>query len=327
MYKFAIIGAGRIARVHAAAIAAHPKADLVLCASPRVKAAQELVQPFGAAASAEVEDVFSNPDIDAVLVCSPTSYHVDQIINAVTAGKAVLTEKPVDLDLARVDECLAAIAGSEHRAQVGFNRRFDPSVAEVLGRVKRGDIGEPTQLTIISRDASPPPASYVAGSGGIFRDMTIHDLDLARAFLGEFVEVSATGQSWDPAINDFDGGTITLTAADGAMATIINSRRCASGYDQRLEAFGTLGSLEVTNQRATSVRYNTAFASHETSPYLTHFQDRYARSYLAQLDQLISALDGDVAPGPTIRDGRSALELADAATESAMSRRSVPVGQ
>lgn len=325
VHRFAIIGAGRIAGVHAAAIASHPRAELALCASRRLESAQRLAAPFGGEGTDSLEDVYSSSCIDAVIICSPTIHHVEQIVSCVNGGKAVLTEKPVDLDLARVDDCIRAISGSEQRVMVGFNRRFDPSFAEVLSRVQKGEIGKLEQLTIISRDAAPPPPHYAAGSGGIFRDMTIHDFDMARAFLGDFVQVSAVGQDWDPATDDFTGGVVTMTAPNGAVATIINSRRCASGYDQRLEAFGSTGSLQVGNQRATSVTYNNAAVSHETSAYLTHFQDRYAHSYTAQLDQFISSLEEGTAPSPSIIDGRSALVLADAATESALWRRPLSV--
>ncbi|WNB87075.1 Gfo/Idh/MocA family oxidoreductase [Cellulomonas sp. ATA003] len=183
MIDIAVIGAGRIGAVHAASVAAHPGTRLALVADPFGDGAARLAAPYGARATTRVEDVFEAADVDAVIIGSPTPLHVDQIVASVHAGKAALCEKPVDLSLDRVDACLAAIAGQEHRVMIGFNRRFDPSIAQIHARVADGEIGPLEQLTIISRDPAAPPAAYVAQSGGIFRDMTIHDLDMAAHFL------------------------------------------------------------------------------------------------------------------------------------------------
>lgn len=317
MVRIAVIGAGRIGAVHAATVAHHPDAELRLVHDPVGNAAEQLAAAHGARATHELADVYAAEDVDAVIVASPTPLHVDHLLGAVRAGKAVLCEKPVDLDLARVEECIAAIAGHEHRVMVGFNRRFDPSFAEIHARVQQGEIGPLEQLTIISRDPAPPPAAYVAVSGGIFRDMTIHDLDTARYLLGEIVEVSAVGQRLDPDYGDFDGAVTTLVAASGAVATIVNSRHCATGYDQRLEAFGPLGSLEALNHTAGSVRHSSATQSGAAAPYLAFFLERYAAAYRHELSHFIDAVRTGRAPSPTLEDGRAALVLADAATRSA----------
>lgn len=329
MMRFAVIGAGRIGAVHAAAIAAHPAAELVLVADPDAAAAARLAESFGARWSEAAADVFADATVEAVVVGSPTGYHVEQIIAAAQAGKAVLAEKPVDLGLARVDECIAAVGANADRVMVGFNRRFDPGFAEVKRRIDAGEIGPLEQLTIISRDPAAPPPAYLAGSGGIFRDMTIHDLDMARYLMGEVVAVSAVGQQLDPAIaavGDLDAAVLTLTGASGAVATIINSRHCASGYDQRLEAFGPLGSLEARNHTATSVRFNGAEVSDAAGPYLAFFLERYAVAYRAELDHFIAAIRRGVAPSPSLVDGREALVLADAATVSAQTGAQVRLG-
>jgi myo-inositol 2-dehydrogenase/D-chiro-inositol 1-dehydrogenase len=318
MLTFAIIGAGRIGTVHAASVAGHPGARLGVVVDPVPGAAERLAEPFGARSATDVAAAFED-GIDAVIVGSPTPFHVDHILAAVQAGKAVLVEKPVDLDLARVDECIASVRGSEHRVMVGFNRRFDPGVAEVIERVRHGEIGPVRQLTIVSRDPAPPPLAYIAQSGGMFRDMTIHDFDLARAILGDFVEVDAFGQRSDPALEefgDFDGAITTLRTADGSIATVVNSRYCAAGYDQRLEAFGPLGSLETANHRETSVVLNARNGS-TNGPFQNFFLARYAQAYRAELDHFISSIGEGTAPLPGLQDGRAALVLADAATRSA----------
>jgi myo-inositol 2-dehydrogenase / D-chiro-inositol 1-dehydrogenase len=322
MIRFAVIGAGRIGNVHARTVAAHPGTELVVVADPMGDSAARLAARYGAPRSTtDVADVYAAADVDAVVVGSPTPFHVEQIIASVRAGKAVLAEKPVDLEISRVDECIAAIAGHEDRVMIGFNRRFDPSFAEVRSRVAAGEIGPLEQLTIISRDPAPPPVAYIAASGGIFRDMSIHDLDMARFLLGDIVEVRAVGQHLDPEIaaaGDFDAAVVTLVAASGAVATVINSRHCATGYDQRLEAFGARGSLEVTNQTATTVRLSTATVSGAANPYLDFFLQRYADAYRLELTHFIDSLAAGVPASPTILDGREALVLADAAARSAI---------
>ncbi|MFC0680497.1 inositol 2-dehydrogenase [Lysobacter korlensis] len=326
--RLALIGAGRIGRIHARNIATHPDAELALVADPVAGAADAVAAPLGVRTSADVADAYTADDVDAVVICSPTPFHVEHITGAIAAGKAVLVEKPVDLDLARVDECIAAIAGAEHRVMVAFNRRFDTGNALVQRRLAEGEIGPLEQLTIVSRDPAPPPASYIAQSGGIFRDMTIHDFDLARFLLGDFVEVHAMGQRLDSGIaaaGDFSAAVVTMSTATGAVATIINSRHCATGYDQRIEAFGESGSLETVNQLTSTVRYSGPSTSGAASPYLDFFLERYADAYRAELDAFLRAIGDGVAPSPSIFDGREALLLADAATRSATTGERVRV--
>jgi myo-inositol 2-dehydrogenase/D-chiro-inositol 1-dehydrogenase len=319
MLRLAIIGAGRIGQVHARTISTHPDAELVLISDPVPGAAARLAGTFGVRYTQDVEDVYAADDVDAVVVCSPTRFHVDQVMASVAAGKAVLTEKPVDLSVDRVDECLAAIKGNEHRVMVGFNRRFDPGVRELKQRVDAGEIGDLRQLTIVSRDPAAPPAAYLDGSGGIFRDMTIHDFDMARFLLGDFAEVSASGHAFIDEIGeigDIDTATVTLTTATGAVCTILNSRVCAAGYDQRMEAFGPLGALETTNLRSTGVRFSGAAGTDVAGPYLPFFLERYAQAYTNELDHFITSIESGVAPTPSVLDGRAALALADAADAS-----------
>jgi myo-inositol 2-dehydrogenase/D-chiro-inositol 1-dehydrogenase len=326
MLTFALIGAGRIGTVHAASIAAHPGARLGVVVDPVPGAAERLAEPYGARSATDITAAFGD-GIDAVIVGSPTPFHVDHMLAAIEAGKGVLVEKPVDLDLARVDECIASVRGSEHRVMVGFNRRFDPGVAELIERVRHGQVGPVRQLTIISRDPAPPPVAYLAQSGGMFRDMSIHDFDLARAILGDFVEVQAFGQRSDPALEqlgDFDAAVTTLRTADGSIATVVNSRYCAAGYDQRIEAFGPLGSLETANHRETSVVFNSGAGS-TSGQYQNFFLARYAQAYRAELDHFISSIEAGAAPHPGLHDGRAALVLADAATRSATEGARVPL--
>jgi len=329
MLRLAIIGAGRIGQVHARTVYSHPGAELVTIVDPVPGAAAAVAATYGARATEHVEDVYGDPSIDAVVICSPTTCHVDQIIASVAAGKAVLTEKPVDLRVARVDECLAAIAGSEHRVMVGFNRRFDPGVLELKGRLDAGEVGELRQLTIISRDPAAAPAQYMVNSGGIFKDMTIHDFDMVRFLLGDVGEVSASGHAFIEdirGIDDIDTCSVTLTAPSGATATILNSRVCAAGYDQRIEVFGPKGAIETTNLRTTGVRSSGAGGTEVAGPYLPFFLERYAAAYAAELDHFITSIEAGTAPSPSVRDGRAALVIAEAADASLRGHVMVPVG-
>ncbi|RLP11473.1 inositol 2-dehydrogenase [Propionibacterium australiense] len=320
MLNIAVIGAGRIGHVHARTIAGHPEARLALVCDPIGDAAEKLASTHGARAAKDAEEAFADPQVDAVIVGSPTPLHIPHLIAAAKAGKAVLCEKPIALDMADVEAAQADLDAITTPVMFGFNRRFDPSFAAVRAAVQAGRIGALEQLTIISRDPAAPPIEYVKVSGGIFRDMTIHDFDTARFFLGDIVELHAVGQNLDPAIKeagDFDAAVVTLKAASGAVATIINNRHCASGYDQRLEASGRDGALFAENIRGTTVRLSNAEVTDAQEPYLDFFLERYADAYRLELSAFIEAVEAGTTPPTGITDAVEALRLAEAATTSA----------
>lgn len=326
--RFAVVGAGRIGAVHARTIRDHDRAELVLVADPVGDAAARVGAALGADSTTDVDAALTSDAIDAVVVASPTPQHAPHTLAAIGAGKSVLMEKPVALELSEVDACIAALGSDADRVMIGFNRRFDPSVAEVSARVLAGEIGDVEQVLIISRDPAPPPSAYLAVSGGIFKDMTIHDLDMARHLLGEIVSVRATGQHLDPEVEDtYDAATLTLTGASGAVAVVVNSRHSAAGYDQRIEVFGDRGTLEVTNQRSSSVRLHDATGTERSGLFLPFFLERYQRAYAAELDAFISAAIAGTPQTPSIADGRAALALAEAAAESARTGAVVEIGQ
>ncbi|GAA4553221.1 inositol 2-dehydrogenase [Pseudonocardia xishanensis] len=322
MLRVALLGCGRIGRVHATAVTAHPRARLAWVYDPIEAAAEEVAGLHGARHSTDVAAVLADPEVDAVIIASPTATHIDLLTAAVRAGKAVLCEKPIDLDIARVDACRTEIEPYAPTVMLGFNRRFDPSFREIRERVAAGEIGALEQVVIISRDPAPPPPGYVGTSGGLFRDMTIHDFDMARFVLGaqgggEVVAVSAMGSNLISEeiaqVGDIDGAVVTLRSDTGALAQITNSRRCSFGYDQRLEAFGATGMLSAQNQLPTSVRYAGAERSEAAAPYLNFFLERYTTAYAAELDHFVAAVESGTAPSPSFADGRAALVLADAA--------------
>ncbi|SPT52843.1 Inositol 2-dehydrogenase [Actinomyces bovis] len=329
MLNIAIIGAGRIGQVHAKTVAAHPGAKLTLVCDPMGDAAQTLASQYGARACKDAEEVFADAQVDAVVVGSPTPLHIPHLLAAAKAGKAVLCEKPIALDMQDVQAAQAELDAVTTPVMFGFNRRFDPSFNAVHAAMKAGKIGQLEQLTIISRDPAAPPVEYVKVSGGIFRDMTIHDFDMARFFLGDVTEVHSVGQNLDPAIKeagDFDAAVVTLRAASGAVATIINNRHCASGYDQRLEASGSEGTLFAENIRATTVRLSNAEVTDAQEPYLDFFLERYAEAYRLELSAFIEAVEQGQPTPTTMTDAIAALALAEAATESAHTGQPVKLG-
>ncbi|GAA4345182.1 inositol 2-dehydrogenase [Microbacterium rhizosphaerae] len=327
--RFGLIGSGRIGQVHAASIAAEPDAELAWVADPFVDGARAVAAIYGGTATDNADEVFASGQVDAILIASPTPTHVDLIAQAVDARIPVLCEKPIDLDISRVDALRPRVLESGVPVALGFNRRFDPGFSSARARVAAGEIGALEQLTIISRDPSAPPASYVAVSGGIFRDMTIHDFDMARFFVDDIIEVTATGTSTFDAgareHGDFDTAVTTLRGASGTIVTIINSRHSAVGYDQRIEAFGAHGTLSVSNMPTSLVSLSTATSVEGKPPYEPFFLERYSVAYRAELREFINLVRGRQSTSPTFEDGRAALLLADAAQRSATERIVVTV--
>ncbi|HUN11385.1 MAG TPA: inositol 2-dehydrogenase, partial [Rhabdaerophilum sp.] len=251
------------------------------------------------------------------------------IEKAVLAGKAVFCEKPVDLDAGRIRRCLDIVAKAGKPLMIGFNRRFDPNFAALRRRLHAGEIGAIEIVSVVSRDPSPPPAEYVSRSGGLFRDMMIHDFDMARFLLGEEpAEVYAVGSSLvDPAIGkagDVDTAAVLMKTRSGRIAQISNSRRATYGYDQRIEVHGSGGMLRAGNIHETSVESATG-AGFRADPVQNFFLERYAAAYRAELDAFVGAVTGKTAPSPSGLDGLKAQILADAATESRHSGKPVTV--
>ena len=320
MVGMAVLGCGRIGRMHARNLARHPRAKLVMVFDVLAEAAQQTAAELDVKIARSVDEVLSAADVGGVLVATPTDTHVALIKAAVRAGKAVLCEKPVDLDLERARACWSEIAGNKPRVMIGFNRRFDPSFRALRERVQRGEIGTLELAVITSRDPAPPPATYIKASGGLMRDMTIHDFDMARYLAGDIAQVHAFGANLvDPGIGklgDIDTCTISLHARAGALIQINNSRRCVYGYDQRIEAFGSNGMLQAGNQYATSVESWGAGHTGAREPVLHFFIERYREAYTSEVDSFVSSLEQGRPMSPDFGDGLQALRLAVAADES-----------
>ena len=318
--RVALLGAGRIAEVHARGIR-EAGAELAGVFDLRPEAAEKIATRFGGAVYTTAENAINDGAVEVVAIATPTDTHVDYIVQAVSAGKLVFCEKPIDLSVARALECLEKIGEAADRIQIGFNRRFDRTFRHLKERLVEGAVGKLENLTIISRDPAPAPLSYLKTSGGIFKDMTIHDFDMARFILGEEpVEVFGAGSVLvDPeigAIGDHDSTTVFMRTASGVQCQIVNSRRCGYGYDQRIEAFGALGSLIAENPRVDELQISVGESSGCRSRLPTFFLDRYMPSYERQWVSFFDNVGKGKQAEVSFWDGLRALELAEAANTS-----------
>ena len=324
--RFGLLGAGRIGQIHGHNVAAMQGVTLVAVTDAMQDAAQKLAQETGAEVRAETA-ILADPSLDAVMICTPTDTHADLIERAIEAGKAVFCEKPVDLSSERIEACLARISKGGKPLMIGFNRRFDPNFSALKKRLDAGQAGAIELVSIISRDPNPPPVDYVKRSGGLFRDMMIHDFDMARFVTGEdMVEVHAVGSSLvDPKIGaagDVDTAAVMMKTKSGVLVQISNSRRASYGYDQRIEVHGSLGMLRAGNQHESTVEFAGA-NGFLADPVQNFFLERYANAYRLELEAFVSAIKSGQQPSPSGLDGLKAQRLADAATHSAQTGQAV----
>lgn len=327
--RFAVLGAGRIGKVHAATIARSANAGISVVADAMPEAAEALAASVGARV-ASVEAAIEASDVDAVLIATPTDTHADLIEAAARAGKAILCEKPVSLSVERIEACLPVVEKAGVPLMIGFNRRFDPNFAQLKQRLGQGEIGEIEIVTIISRDPAPPPVSYIERSGGLFRDMMIHDFDMARFLVGEeFVTVQALGGALvDKAIGeagDVDTAAVQMQTASGKITVITNSRRATYGYDQRLEVHGSKGMLRAGNVHMSTLERADG-AGFTQDVVQNFFIDRYVAAYAAEVESFIAAMQSGSTPTPSGHDGLMAQRLAEAATESRRTGQVVQLG-
>ncbi|GGH72737.1 inositol 2-dehydrogenase [Paenibacillus silvae] len=309
--RIGIIGAGRIGKIHADNLLRHPQAEIVaisdLFAGPELEA--WATERGISVVTKDSSELIAMPNIDAVLICSSTDTHVPLIEQAAQAGKHIFCEKPVSMDLSRTEAAVAAVAKAGVKLQIGFNRRFDHNFRRVRSHVLEGTIGDPHILKITSRDPSPPPAEYIRVSGGIFMDMMIHDFDMARYLSGsEVEEVYAKGKVLiNPVFaehGDVDTAIVTLTFANGAIGVIDNSRQAVYGYDQRVEVFGSLGSVAADNDHPNTAQISTAAGLMRDKP-LHFFLERYNEAYVQETALFIDAIIQDK---PVTVDGNDAVQ-------------------
>ncbi|MFB2553721.1 Gfo/Idh/MocA family protein [Ensifer soli] len=315
------MGAGRIGHLHARNIAVCGRARIGSVYDTHAAAAEVLAHRHGAVAVDDADAVFDDPRIDAVFICSPTDTHVSFIERAARSGKAIFCEKPIDLDYARVMSVVSLLEQFPVTFMTGFHRRFDASTRRIREHVDAGRIGDVEFMRVMARDPGPPPAAYVARSGGLFRDMMIHDLDLCRWLTGrEFTRVFARGFNlFDPgteAEGDYDTATATLWDDRGFSVVLQNSRRSNGGFDQRIEVMGSAASVSMDNVPVTQTRLILPDGL-KSDALPDHFPERYAGAYVAQLSEFLSAIEEKRQPITTAIDGIAALQLADACALSA----------
>jgi myo-inositol 2-dehydrogenase/D-chiro-inositol 1-dehydrogenase len=328
--RVGVLGTGRIGRMHAELVARRvPEAALAAVYDVKAGAASKVAASLGVPAAADAHELIDSPDIDAVAICTSTETHVALIEAAAVAGKAIFCEKPIAQDLDLVDQALSAVDRAGVLFMVGFNRRFDPAHRSVRDAVASGAVGDVHVLRITSRDPEPPPAAYVRVSGGIFRDMTIHDFDMARYVTGsDVVDVTARGAvRIDPMFaeaGDVDTAVVVMTHENGALTVIDNSRRAVYGFDQRVEAFGSEGVAASENAAAHTGLVRTAEGL-SGPPLAYFFLERYLQSYIDEWSAFVAAVSGGEGSPVPGADGRAALVAALAADRSLRERRAVAV--
>lgn len=328
--RIAILGAGRIGQVHARAVSLTQNARLIAISDPMAETAEKLSASYGCDIRS-IDEIAASDDVDAVLICTPTNTHADLIEQFAKAGKAVFCEKPVDLSLNRVRKCLETVKAENATLMVGFQRRFDPDFMALKQTIDDGRIGDVEMITLTSRDPGPPPYDYIKVSGGIFRDMTIHDFDVARWLLGEEVETVQASASVlidekVGALGDYDSINVILTTLSGKQCTITNSRRATYGYDQRIEVLGSQGSVSAENYREANIEIADS-AGYVRPPLLNFFMSRYVNAYANEIAAFVNAVTNQEPTPTTGRDGMMALALADAALKSVAEKRVIQVSE
>lgn len=319
MINICLFGAGRIGAIHAACVNQHADVRIRYVVDVYAPAAEKLALECGATVT-DPQTALADPEIDGVIIASSTDTHADLIEQAALAGKAIFCEKPIDLDIDRVRHCLAVVEKTGVLCAIGFNRRFDPQFEKLKRAIEQSRVGQVEIISITSRDPSPPPVEYIKVSGGLFRDMMIHDFDMARWLLDEeIVEVFATASCQVDAaigeVGDVDSALVTLKTASGKLCQINNSRRAVYGYDQRIEVFGSKGMIQANNNLESNLVVTGEHGSLSEKPQ-HFFLERYAQAYRLELDNYVSCLRGEAVPVASADDGMRALLLADAALRS-----------
>lgn len=317
----ALIGSGRMAHVYGPKINAHPGLRLSVVLNPNLSSAEQIAAQYGGEALSNLDQALSHRDVDVVLIATPANTHLEYVIASAKAGKPTFCEKPLDQSLERADQCLTALKDHPVPFMMVFNRRFDPDISALQKAVKKGGLGELSFLMSTSREPAPPQISYIKSSGGYFVDATIHDIDLMCWIAGERpTEVFSFGTCLTDheigKMGDCDTSMTTLKMPSGCLVHINNSRRCAYGFDQRIEAFGEAGMLQTTNQRDENVIRWGADVTEARAPLKHFFLERYDASFSFALDEFYCAVTEEREPSCTVQEGRDALAIALACDQS-----------
>ena len=324
-----IIGAGRIGTFHAINLSQHPSVTVKTIYDINNITANKLAKKLNAQSTNNDKKIFEDREIKAIFICSDTSTHVKYLELAHLYNKHTYCEKPIDLNIQVVEKCLKKLKGHKNSIQLGFHRRFDPSHVKIKNILNSKKFGKIEQIVMFDRDPSPPPIKYLKVSGGIFKDMSIHSIDVLRWFLGEEIqEVYAQGTVMvDKKIKnvpDFDTMSSILKSKSGVLCQIINSRRHTPGFDQRIEIFCEKGNIKLDNQRVTSVN-TMSYSGNNKDKLPYHFMERYKDAYAEATQSFINSIIKNKNPSPSLVDGRNSLLIAEALTKSAIYGKKVKV--
>ena len=328
MIKFALLGVGRIGKMHAQNIILNPRSNLEIIYDSNTNLAKQVANSYDCKVANSSEEAI-NSNVDAVLIATSTPTHIEYILKSAEAGKAIFCEKPIDLDITKVNRCKKKLEKFNVPIQLGFNRRFDFSHRKLKEEKNKGNIGNLEMIIISSRDPEPPSFEYLKESGGLFKDMTIHDFDMLSYILGDdpIIEITANSSvlfsNAAKKANDFDTAMFLAKSKSGILCHINNSRRAVYGYDQRIEIYGSKGMLISDNQSPTSVKKFNEFITSAEDPSYHFFAERYEQAFRDQLDSFINALTEGKSPEVGFDDGRNALILANAAYDSFYSKKTM----
>ena len=331
MINFALMGAGRIGKMHAKIINTHPESNLKFVYDTNTEFTEQVAKANNSKVAKSAEEAINSNEIDAVLIASATPTHTKFITMAAKAGKAIFCEKPIDLDINKVNQCWEEIKGINVPLQIGFNRRFDNSHAKAQQARASKEIGELEMLIITSRDPEPPGIEYLKAAGGFFRDTTIHDFDLSRFILGDdpIIQISAFGNAlFDENVKktkDLDTAMFIMRSKSGVLIHINNSRRAVYGYDQRVEVFGSKGMVISDNQIPNSLKTFNKSKTNAQDPIHFFFIERYEQAYKDQFTAFMQSIKNKIKPKVTFQDGRSALIIANAAYRSLESGKTIDI--
>ena len=320
--EICLVGAGRIGEVHSKNINDNKKTNLKYVVDINFIAAKKIAKKYNAIPLRSVDEAIKKNDFDSVLIGSATNTHINFIKKFSNQGKNILCEKPIDLDINKVRECIKTLKKNKTKFFIGFMRRFDPSLMKLKKHINEGKVGEIQMISITSRDPMPPPIEYVKVSGGIFLDSQIHDIDLARWLLSENpTEVVSRGSCLiDKKIGragDFDSVNTILKTKSGKLCQINNSRQTVYGYDQRVEVFGSKGMISTTNLRDSNLEITTKNITNAKDNYQYFFLERYKDAFINELDNFVNSVEKNLTPAPSFQDGFLAMKIAEAATKSA----------
>ena len=328
MINVALLGFGRIGQMHAKNINNNKSLNLLYVYDRQTNLSDKAKKLYNCKIEKNFKKIFKDKNVNVIFISSSTSTHIKFIEEGIKNKKVIFCEKPLDLNIKKIIKTLKKVKKKKSKIQLGFNRRYDPGHFSIKKDLDRNKIGRLEKIIITSRDPSPPSINYLKSSGGIFRDMMIHDFDLCRFYLGkdQIKEIYSTTSSFLPMyskINDHELATAVMKSNNGVICIITNSRHCSFGYDQRVELFGKNGMLISGNKKIDETEIFNSKSSNNKKPFLNFFIDRYKEAYKIQLNDLVSLTKKNIKPRSTFYDGYEALKLANAAQKSIILKRAV----